>query len=222
MGIATLVKGKNMSQTDLQKAETVSALMDGEVDELTLHRTLKNIDQDPELRASWRRYHLVSAAMTDELPERMVDLSSRISEAIAQEKAPQAVARRWLQPLGRFAIAASVTVVAVLGVQQYGPQQQQTPLTAVTAQRAETDILPMQSALQMPQIPVRTVSAIGEGQHNPRPVDIKQQIADRETYERVQQYLNDRMLRHTENAAINANQGMMPFARMPNIPAQER
>ncbi len=211
-----------MSQTDLQNAETVSALMDGEVDELTLHRTLKNLDQDPELRASWRRYHLASAAMTDELPEQMVDLSSRISAAIAQEKAPQGATRRWLQPLGRFAIAASVTVVAVLGVQQYGLEQQAAPLNAVTAQRAETEFTPMPSALQMPQIPVRTVSASGESQLKPRPVEIKQQITDRETYERVQQYLNDRMLRHTENAAINANQGMMPFARMPNISTQER
>ncbi len=215
-------KSKNMTRSDLGKAEAVSALMDGEVDELSLHRALRDIEEDQALRDMWHRYHMVSASMKNELPERMTDLSSRISAAIAEEKSPVRLVQRWLQPVGRFAIAASVTVVAVFGVQQYANQQQDVPLASMDASSPEAELLPLPSMLTIPQIPARTVSATQGNFVKDRPVEIKQTITDRETYDRVQRYLNDMMLQHTENAAINTSQGMMPFARMPNIPQEGR
>jgi sigma-E factor negative regulatory protein RseA len=35
------------------------------------------------------------------------------------------------------------------------------------------------------------------------------------TREQVQAYLNSLMIEHTGHAAMNTNQGMLPFARMP-------
>ena len=40
--------------------ETLSALMDDEVEQLELRRVLKNLSDDPELRAKWSRLHLIS------------------------------------------------------------------------------------------------------------------------------------------------------------------
>lgn len=207
-----------MSKTDLQKAEALSALMDGEVDEMELHRTLKNVAQDDELRASWHRYHLMSSALRKELPETLVDLSGAISKAIEQEGKPAMMMQRWLKPMGRFAVAASVTVVAVFGVQQYNQSQSGMPTPIAAVDQIDTGLVPVQlpSAFTIPQLPVRTVSATRGGSYNgSKPVVIKQAMPDKATQEQVQRYLNELMLRHTENAALNTNQGMLPFARMP-------
>lgn len=97
----------------------ISAFMDGEVGDFEARSTLKEIAADAELKRKWQRYHLASAAMHDDLPDKMVDLSSRIRSAIDIEARP----RRSLLagPLGRVAIAASVAVLTVLGVQYVAP-----------------------------------------------------------------------------------------------------
>ena len=97
----------------------ISAFMDGEVGDFEARRTLKEIAADAELKRKWYRYHLASSAMRDELPGEMVDLSSRIRSAIDIEARP----RRSLLagPLGRVAIAASVAMFTVLGVQYAAP-----------------------------------------------------------------------------------------------------
>ena len=213
-----------MSNSDTRRTEAVSALMDGEVDEMELHRTLKDIADSPEARASWHRYQLAALAMRRELPETLIDLSGPIREAIEQESNPSAFTQRWVKPAGRFAVAASVAMVAVLGVQQFSQTQQQaeigTPLAVV--ETTETDAVPVQlpSAFTLPQVPVRTVSATSGAQPEPRQIVNKPAIPDQATQEQVQKYLNELMQRHTENAALNTNQGMLPFARMPQQPTE--
>jgi len=210
-----------MSNSDSRRAEAVSALMDGEIDEMELYRTLKEIEGDSDMRSQWHRYQLASSAMRKELPETLVDLSESIKAAIEQEGKPAGLTHRWVKPLGRFAVAASVTAMAVLGVQQFnGTQQGATSAPLAVVDSAETDVAPVQlpSAFTMPQVPVRTVSATSGGvtQQPSRHLVLKNQaIPDKATQEQVQRYLNELMLRHTENAALNTNQGMMPFARMP-------
>ena len=206
-----------MSKSDLQKAEALSALMDGEADEMELRRILKDVDADSELRASWQRYQLASAALRRDLPDQLVDLSAAVHEAVAKESRPAQTTQRWLKPLGRFAVAASVTAIAVFGMQQYGLQQSGVPIAAIESPETEV-ATPTQlpSNFAVPQLPVRVVSATSGNREPQRPVEIKQVIPDQATRDQVQRYLNGLMLRHTENAALNTNQGMMPFARMPN------
>ena len=43
--------------------ESLSALMDGEADELEVRRLLNQLEQDDELRATWHRYQLLGAVM---------------------------------------------------------------------------------------------------------------------------------------------------------------
>jgi len=49
-----------MTSTD-RGTEALSALMDGEAQELELRRALDAIDRDPALRSRWQRQHRVSA-----------------------------------------------------------------------------------------------------------------------------------------------------------------
>ena len=81
--------------------EEMSALMDGEATELELHRVLRCSEMDDELRASWRRYHvmrsvirgearnqstLTSASMlTDASVDMSLDITTAVSQAIADE-----------------------------------------------------------------------------------------------------------------------------------------
>jgi sigma-E factor negative regulatory protein RseA len=212
-----------MSKSDAIKAEAISALMDGESDEMELHRTLKTLASDTQERERWHRYQLAAAAMRRELPETMVDLSGSIRDAIEQEASPSA-SSRFVAPFGRFAIAASVALVAVFGVQQVrqqAPAELTAPVAAIDA--SVDDAVPVQlpSAFTMPQLPVRTVSAVSGAQSEPRAVLLSQDaIPSQAAKEQIEKYLNEVMIRHTENASLNTNQGMMPFARMPHQQTQ--
>ena len=208
-----------MSKSDLHNEEVLSALMDGEVSEMELHRALKSVAENDDARAKWHRYHLASAALNKQLPDQIVDLSSSISAAIALEDQPASM-QRWLKPMGRFAVAASVALVAVFGVQQYN--QPQTGVSVASVASSDVEAIPVQlpSGFSLPQLALRNVSATRGGNYEPRSVTIKQVMPDAAAQEEVQRYLNELMLRHTENAALNTNQGMLPFARMPQIQGQ--
>lgn len=47
--------------------ESISALVDGETDDFDLRRVLKEAETSPAVRETWRRYHLIGAALRGEL-----------------------------------------------------------------------------------------------------------------------------------------------------------
>lgn len=61
--------------------ESLSALMDGEADELELRRILNHIDNNDALLDSWKNYHLVGSIMRDEKIE-PVDLTQGINQEL--------------------------------------------------------------------------------------------------------------------------------------------
>ncbi len=61
--------------------ESLSALVDGEVDELELRRILNTCDKDPTVYESWRRMQLVRGILNDEAVSN-VDLSAGIRQAL--------------------------------------------------------------------------------------------------------------------------------------------
>lgn len=112
-----------------QKHENLSAIVDGELQD---DNTLNAINSDAELSAKWQRYHLIRQGLRKELPlQADFDISAQVAEAIEQEPAILAPKRNWQDlPLvasvipmvrhgGQLAIAASVAVAMVLGVQQF-------------------------------------------------------------------------------------------------------
>ena len=93
--------------------EALSALMDGEAQDLELRRTLEATACDGSLRDRWQRQHRVrevlhgqAASFTD------IDISKGVLQALETEKP---VSRN---PLWSMAVAASVTLAVVMGGQQ--------------------------------------------------------------------------------------------------------
>jgi sigma-E factor negative regulatory protein RseA len=202
--------------------ESLSALMDGEVTELELRRVLKEVSDRSEHRETWRRYQIASAAMKRDLPPRFSDLSGSISAAIQQEPTHSKRFSAISRSLGKVAIAASVAVVSVLGVQQIQlASVDSTPTAAVAAESATPSgdaQFQLPAGFDYPPVSARTVSAGSEMQTQARtpvlvtarPVDV---AIDEEA---VREFFNTQMQRHTESAAhASSSQGLLPFARLP-------
>jgi sigma-E factor negative regulatory protein RseA len=109
-----------------EQNELVSALMDGHLDESSAD-LVKSINNDASLKATWWRYHVISDALRAEKTVIMhKSLSERISAEIADEPvvlAPGALKSEskglsWQKSVAGLAIAASVAMLAILGVQQ--------------------------------------------------------------------------------------------------------
>ncbi|MGD9660409.1 MAG: sigma-E factor negative regulatory protein [Porticoccaceae bacterium] len=201
--------------------ETLSALMDGEASELEIRRTLRDISEDAELRRTWQRYQLASAAMKRDLPPRVTDLSSRISAAIEQESTPKSSLSSLLPMFGKVAIAASVTLVAVLGVQQIqltNTSQQLPKVAASSAAATGNSQFQLPAGYDLPPVTARTVSAgsVPQAQSRPTVLVSPRSVVSKADEEAIRDYLDGLMQQHTENAAQSlSSQGLLPFARLP-------
>lgn len=98
--------------------ENVSALMDNEVDKNTIDKLLK----DEEMQSTWHRYHLIGDCLRDVLPKQIdLTLNESVKQKLIHEAtvlAPSTHRHAYLKPAVGFAIAASVALVAVLGIKQ--------------------------------------------------------------------------------------------------------
>lgn len=110
---------------DAEMTEHISALMDSELSELERARVLKALARDRDLRETWERYHIIRAALNEDLgPVSSTDLGARIAERIGQFPSPELKGgvRRWKPAMrwaGNLALAASVAAVAILSVQWF-------------------------------------------------------------------------------------------------------
>lgn len=108
--------------TDTRLNEALSALMDGEVDELELRRVLREMPARPELAAAWKRYHAVRASLNLEVHANpRVDLLTGIQARLAAESEAAAPSRsmmqsRFVRYVGQGAVAATVAVAVLMGV----------------------------------------------------------------------------------------------------------
>jgi sigma-E factor negative regulatory protein RseA len=102
----------------------LSALVDGELNHDERDLLLRRLSRDQGLSSQWQRYHLIRACLQSEASLAVgagQSLQQRVSQALGDEPAvvdslTARVARRWLQPAAGAAIAASVAVVAVVGL----------------------------------------------------------------------------------------------------------
>lgn len=198
----------------------LSALMDGEVGDFELRRTLGQISQDPELRRKWNRYHLAAAAMRGELSSVTPDLSGRIAAALGREPGPRRLSA--LRTLSRVAVAASVAVLTVVGVRYVVPTTGagRDAEVAVSGQLGGQPLATGQVAsslqspvgMRLPRVHVATASGAGSapaGRTGPVVVG----ISATEELE-VRRYVEQRLLRQVERNGAN-QQGMLPVARPP-------
>ena len=203
--------------------QSLSALMDGEATDMELHRLLKEVSERSELRDKWKRYHMVSSALKGDAAITPIDYSAAISAAIDEESSHrQSVLAGFVGSAGRFAIAASVALVAVLGVQQLNSPLDSVAPVSEFAGIEQVDEENVGPAIQFPSgfqpiINARTVSAGGNNKSSQfvTPViEVRQQAERNYSEAQLRAYMNDVMARHSNHAALNSNQGMLPFARL--------
>jgi len=101
--------------------ENISALLDGEGNDLERERALRALSADPALRGAWERYHLASAAIRRELdvmvsPGLADRIHERLQHEVQNDERRRPLAPRALKFTAGLAIAASVATVAILNL----------------------------------------------------------------------------------------------------------
>lgn len=117
--------------------ESLSALIDGEASEIELHRLLREIGQDSDLKnsdlkKSWATYQQIRSVMGTHpiyAAQQHLELSRQISAAIeaetdfAVDTSPLVKKNRYIKPLGGLAVAAALTLAAIVGFDQLNTDQ---------------------------------------------------------------------------------------------------
>ena len=128
-----------------QKFENLSALVDGEdsASSASSSHVLDVLKNDAELQLKWKSYHLIRNGLRQELPENInFDIADKVAQALEAEPAILAPKNTWRDlPLvarvipfakqgGQMAIAASVAVAMIIGVQQVNQNDVGQPFNA--------------------------------------------------------------------------------------------
>ena len=202
----------------------LSALSDGEMTELELRSLLKQLENCSEAERAiqlqkWSRYQMVSEALSDERGRHTAqpNFAAAVAEAIVLEPshsqadagdstefdAPDIVASSGDAPLwSRFAVAATVTLAVIVGVQQY-----QLNGAAVGSSTLASD-----GTSSYVTAPTSEALAV---QVNAQPVNANADLANDGL--RAQERLHEYLLEHANHAARQNGQGIVPFARVANF-----
>lgn len=195
--------------------ESISALLDDEANELELERVLSQIADDEELRQSWVRYNAVRASIGGQhVAQINVDISHRVRSAIAAEQgdvvgpgATRSLKERLMRPVASFAVAASVAATVVIGGQQ---------LAQIGGSSYGDD-----QALAAAASPVGLVNSFGassvQASYGTQAIPVLQPATRTAYQELARQRMNRYIQEHAEHAALNSPQGLIPFARVPQI-----
>jgi len=197
--------------------ESVSALLDGEADELELRRLLASAHQ-AEVRNAWRDYHIQRDSLAGvDMRFAQFDISGRVQAALAEEKAPM-MAARWWRPLTSVAVAASVAAVVAVGVRGFS-----TTPGALPGMSAEVAQAPLPATATSGRVyPAQPAGALGNVAVSAQLSDLPASLQpvslnpDDLAQQRLQRY----MLRHTERAAQTNGQGLINFVRVSQLDAE--
>ena len=184
--------------------ELISALVDDELETGSAF-ILNAMKDDQESRQLWQRYHLIGEAMKGNLPEHVdINLSDRIIKAIENESIPSMPARGlqpFLKPIAGFAIAASVTVVAILGVRQAGIEPGSSTTGSSTPVVASTTSGNSNYRLATATTATSVNNPDNPPQHYAMPVDAESR-------------LNRYLVNYNEYRSNVGVQGMLPYVRI--------
>lgn len=173
-------------------ASQLSALVDGELPDAEMNLALRRLSRDGDAQRRWERYHLISDALQGHLPAALdADFATRLRQAIDQERLPQPATRSlpaWYKPVTGFALAASVVLTALVGLQLTQPDAGLTSDNPIAAVPASTTALPAQVVALNP------------------PAD--------EASEPTEARLNTYLVNHNGYASRSSVNGMLPYVRM--------
>jgi sigma-E factor negative regulatory protein RseA len=194
--------------------ESLSALLDDEANELEIERVLSHISDDERLRQTWVRYNAVRASASGhQLAHMSLDISAQLRHAVAAETAPAVekpgLKQRLLRPVASLAVAASVAAVVVVGGQQLAQIDGGNPYGNGQAVAAGSGS------------PVGMLNSLGattvQASYGARPIPVLQPATRTAYQELARQRMQKYMQEHAEHAALNSPQGLIPFARVPQI-----
>lgn len=212
-----------------RKNESLSALCDGECDELEVRRVLNQFSSDPELREQWRSYHLLGAILRDEVISN-VDLSEGIMQALdgrPMDDVPALAAQQGLakshvmsapsvsssaknnvsQWLVSGAVAASVTLAVLVGARFIHE-----PVVGNGAMMTQTSVEVSDVMETAPVIASNTEMTLATAAAVTSPEELR----------KAQEVLNQYLLEH-ENEVINASeQSLAPYVRVANFGADNK
>lgn len=198
-----------------QLRESVSALMDGEADEMEIRRLLAEGNQDV-VRQTWSRYLSISDAIqgnSDSERFKHIEISQKISEAVTAESSIVVKNREpssFLKSIGGFAVAASVTVAVVIGMQANTPVS--SSFDAISNPAISSRVYLPTNAVSNVSFSDAEITSRPNALSNTLPgvMDASKVIANFEAQKRLDKFI----LRHTERAALNNGQGMISYARV--------
>ena len=143
---------------------SLSAIIDGEADEFELRRVLDEIDKNEELRGTWERYHLIGSRLRgeridarDKLRQQVWDVLDfdgvdEVSPMVAKVDPDDQPLHRASPRLGRWtglAVAATVAVAVVLGLNTFDTPLEGTVQTVVVAESPVIELAPVGTALDI-------------------------------------------------------------------------
>ncbi|WP_394129712.1 sigma-E factor negative regulatory protein [Shewanella maritima] len=182
--------------------EWVSEIVDGEADK----HTVEHLVSDSEAHQEWQRYHMIGDAIRGELPEKIdLDLTANIFAAIEDEptvmapKAQQATQDTVVEPssskvvplfkqFGQYAIAATVAMFAIVGVQNY-----QQPGADVESPLPVLNTRPLVGSVSPVSLQTGPVQQTAQEQTNEQMVEQRR---------RVNAYVQDHMLQQRLNPIV--------------------
>lgn len=192
--------------------ESLSAVMDGEANELELERVLSRMTEDEELRQTWIRYSAVHSVNTGgQVANLSLDISQRVRKTLRDDadnngaNKPAGVAGRLLKPFASFAVAASVAATVVIGGQQLYQIGESDPYSNTLAGAS----------------PVGLINSVGataiRASYGTQSVPVLQPTVKTAYRELARQRMQKYMQEHVEQAALNSPQGLIPFTRVQQI-----
>lgn len=226
--------------------ESLSALVDGEADELEIRRVLNQTENDEALREQWARYQQIGSVLRGE-PASTTDLSTGIMQALdglpmdevpasrdipanaslAEETASANEAQpRRMGWLTSGAVAASVALAVLLGARlTESPDVLNGASVPAMAATGVSSITPQSTAPVLataPQAGSQLVAVTTEQlPFSPMPAADEPELSEVELRE-AQDKLRTYVMQHSEHAALNTGRGLMPFARVSNFDADEQ
>jgi len=188
-----------------KQSESLSALMDGELDELTTRRLFNEMDEDPTLKAQWARYHLARDAIKGDVsPFSDLDISSAVSQALSDEPVnmQQGNQKPWFKAVAGLSVAASVTLAVVIGA-RFNPLTQ------------SNDAVQLADKPQVEVVQPELGEFGSSGLVAQTPNDLKG--LNEQELQAAQQRLNSYLKQHAQDSAIGQGKTAMPFARVVNF-----
>ncbi len=178
--------------------EQISALMDGELENES-KTTLQALINNDEHRQIWAHYHLIGECLRGNLSKYFdPNIADRISTAIKDEPtilAPKH-ATNFFKPIMGFAIAASVAVVVILGVQQTSLNPVTTPTQTIASHQPD---------LSNHQLVTNVAVKPATQQVKPLPATMPVDARSR---------LNRYLVNYNDYSANAGMQGMLPYVRI--------